>query len=100
MQNEKPLDFNDIEDKDLRDYNRAVVVFNLANDEGPVVASNYFMQFSAEDKRGIIDVLTVIRNKVANIDNTSPSDVEANFKDQLTLDLELPENPVVEDTIH
>ena len=100
MENQKPIDFNDVEDDTLRAYNRAVTIYNLHQDEGEVVASNYFMQFDPEDKFSIIQMLTIIKSKVDKIDKTSPSDVEANVKDQLTLNLELPENKVVEDTIH
>lgn len=92
MQTEKPSDFNEIEDSVLRAYNRAVIVYNLMNDEGEIPASNYFVQFSVEDKSAIIQTLVKIRDIVSKKKNISDLDIDANFKDSLTKDLNLPEN--------
>lgn len=92
MQTEKPSDFNEIEDPVLRAYNRAVIVYNLMNDEGEIPASNYFVQFSVEDKSAIIQTLVKIRDIVSKKKNISDLDIDANFKDSLTKDLNLPEN--------
>ncbi len=83
MEQEKYSNFNEVEDRTLRAYNRAVTVFNIRQDEGEVPASNYFMQFDDEGKSDIVSMLVKIKYQAYNTPNT---------KDGLTKDLVLIEN--------
>lgn len=83
MEEEKYSNFNEVEDGKLQAYNRAVTVFNIMGDEGELPASNYFMQFAAEEKFAIIQVLAQIKNHATD---------NPNYKDGLTKDLVLSEN--------
>ena len=83
MEEEKYSNFSEVEDRKLQAYNRAVTVFNIMNDVGEVPASNYFMQFTPDEKFNIIQVLAQIKNHVTD---------NPNYKDGLTKDLVLIEN--------
>jgi hypothetical protein len=44
------MNFNDIENKDLQAYNRAVVFYNIMEDMSKDAAKEYVKDFSQEDK--------------------------------------------------
>ena len=83
MEEEKYSNFSEVEDRKLQAYNRAVTVFNIMNDVGEIPASNYFMQFTPDEKFDIIQTLAQIKNHATD---------NPNYKDGLTKDLVLIEN--------
>lgn len=54
--------FNDINDGELRAWNRASVAFNILADEGLETMKDYLAQFSDEDKQAIKTVIRRVKN--------------------------------------
>lgn len=53
--------FNEVENKALRAYNRAVMCVNLKADVGENEARKYLENFNEEDKKGIAAILMGIK---------------------------------------
>lgn len=54
--------FNDIEDQELRAWNRCAVAFNIAADESVELMRTYLGQFDKEDRVAISDTYKRIKN--------------------------------------
>ncbi len=53
--------FEDIDHRPLRTYNRAVMFFNLATDQGLSVAGEYLNTFSKEEKLEIAQITAMVK---------------------------------------
>jgi len=53
--------FADIDDDELRAWNRCAVAFNIRADEGPEVCEEYLKQFSDDDRRFISNMFLRIQ---------------------------------------
>lgn len=56
------ITFDDIEDRELRAWNRASMGFNIGADEGKDAMVRYFSQFSNEDKMDVNDIFKQVRS--------------------------------------
>lgn len=54
--------FNDVEDTELRAWNRCAVAFNIAADESMDMMRQYLGQFDKVARKNISDVYTRIKN--------------------------------------
>jgi len=55
--------FNDVEDRELRAWNRCAVAFNIAADESIDTMRKYISQFSNEDRTDISEMYKRIKNE-------------------------------------
>lgn len=78
---EKINNFNNVKDVKLKNYNRAVMAFNLMDDAGEAVTRKYLEQFSDKDRHLIFIIIAAIKNL----------GVEKVYK-QVTKDLTLEQN--------
>jgi hypothetical protein len=53
--------FNDVEFRPLRIWNRCVVAFNLREDSGEVASEEYLKQFTKEEKGEMLDMLSLVK---------------------------------------
>lgn len=53
--------FNEVENPDLRAWNRAAVFFNMFGDQGKVPAQMYVSQFNEDDKKAILDMFARVK---------------------------------------
>jgi len=54
--------FMDVEDVELRSWNRCAVIFNIAADEAEGMWKEYFAQFNEEDQKSIRKMYQRIKN--------------------------------------
>lgn len=53
--------FSDVEFRPLRIWNRCVVAFNLREDSGQVAHEEYLKQFSEDEKKEMLDMLSLVK---------------------------------------
>ena len=53
--------FDQIEDRQLRAWNRCAMIFNIGGSHGPKAMSTYAENFSADDKKDITDMFLRIK---------------------------------------
>lgn len=78
------MNFNDIENKDLQAYNRAVMFYNIWEDMSLDAAKEYIKDFSQEDKLRMAIIIERVKKHGADY-----------VKAEVIRNLELPEEEVV-----
>lgn len=53
--------FDEVEHKPLRDFNRTAFVYNLLEDAGQAPVEDYLSQFSEEDKKSIFTMAKAVK---------------------------------------
>lgn len=56
-------DFNDTDSREVKAWNRCVTYFNAISDVGIEEAKKYAKQFSVDDKKDILRVIDLIKDK-------------------------------------
>lgn len=54
--------FNDVNDVELKAWNRASVFFNIMADEGVALSKEYMNQFSKDDRAAILAIFGRVKN--------------------------------------